>query len=239
MSSRRSKANIDTVAANLRTIIWSAEEGDLLGSEEDLVTMLGVSRPTVRQVARLLEREGLLLVRRGINGGYFAARPSVEVIESSVSAYLQMVESDDEELSEIAAALWVVVARRAAAAASGETRALMEALRSRVLTLTDDAGFDDMLAIEEECRKAIFQLIRSPYIELIFHINRTFAIKRFPMRPSDLDGTPQHAEFIHAWRRAKLMEIEAIADGDVRVTELAARHARNLFHHRLWGHDLR
>lgn len=69
----RTKPNITTAASALREIIWSAAEGQLLGSEEDLTAMLGVSRPTVRQVARLLEREGLLKVRRGVNGGYFAS----------------------------------------------------------------------------------------------------------------------------------------------------------------------
>ena len=83
------KSAIDTAAANLRSIVHSAEEGALLGSEEALVTKLGVSRATVRQAARLVEREGLLRVRRGINGGYFAARPDAHSIKAAVSSHLE------------------------------------------------------------------------------------------------------------------------------------------------------
>jgi len=51
--------------------VLAAKEGALIGSEESLIADLGVSRSTLRQAARLLEREGLLRVKRGINGGYY------------------------------------------------------------------------------------------------------------------------------------------------------------------------
>lgn len=239
MTGRQAKPNITSAAAKLRNIIWSAEDGHLLGSEEDLTGMLGVSRPTVRQVARLLEREGLLRVRRGINGGYFAARPSVEVIEGAVSAYLEMMEADDEELSEIASALWVIVVGKAAKLPVEAKTAVLESLKSKVRSLRDDALFDDMLAVEEAGRKEIFKLINSPYIELIFHINRSSAVRKFPLRPGDRDSTEEHSEFIKVWRTAKLLELEAIMAGDRTLAELAGRYTRDIFHKRLWGRGYR
>ena len=76
----KSRSPIDTAADQLREILLRQQEGEMIGSEDDLVARLGVSRVTVRQAARLLEREGVLRVRRGINGGYFASRPSVELV---------------------------------------------------------------------------------------------------------------------------------------------------------------
>ena len=73
-----------------------------MGSEETLIAKLGVSRATVRQAARLLEREGFPRVRRGINGGYFAARPDVRTIEKAVSSYLEMVHTKPEDITVIA-----------------------------------------------------------------------------------------------------------------------------------------
>ena len=77
----RLKSTIDAAASRLRALARAANADALLGSEEALVAQLGVSRATLRQVARLLEREGLLKVRRGINGGYFAARPDLRTVE--------------------------------------------------------------------------------------------------------------------------------------------------------------
>lgn len=47
--------------------------GDQLPSESDLATQLGISKPTLRQALRVLERAGLLTVRQGKGGGIFVA----------------------------------------------------------------------------------------------------------------------------------------------------------------------
>lgn len=235
MSNKQPRANITTAAEQLRAVIWSKQEGDLLGSEDDLTALLNVSRPTVRQVARLLEQEGLLQVRRGISGGYFACRPSVEVIENSVSSYLKMVQLDVEDVTEIASALWIVAVRKLAAARANQTPSALEPLRAKVVALSEEATFSEVSAIERECRRQVFKMIDSAYIELIFHINTTFTQQHLDLRPADLDGTEVHMAFVRAWRKAKLLEIDTLCEGDVALAEMAAKHSRNIFHKRLWG----
>jgi GntR family transcriptional repressor for pyruvate dehydrogenase complex len=236
VSTPKSNSTIDAAASQLRSIVFSADEGALLGSEETLISRLGVSRATVRQVARLLEREGLLRVRRGINGGYFAARPDLQTIETTVSAYLEMLHTEPEDVTSIASALWVEVLRRAARIRSAESRALAEKYSEAVRAVRADASFSDVLLVEQESRKAIFDLINSRYIELIFQINTAFARGRFAPG-SDKDGTEAHREFVHAWRNAKLLEFASIADGDTELARTAARHGRNIWHRRIWNHD--
>ncbi|WP_299698448.1 GntR family transcriptional regulator [Hydrocarboniphaga sp.] len=221
----------------MRTIVRSAEDGALLGSEEALTAMLGVSRITVRQVSRLLEREGLLRVRRGINGGYFAARPDMHSIATTVSTYLEMVDANVGDTFVIASVLWVEVVRKAAATKSKEAKALAKKFREKVNLLKPGVPFADVLRIEQESRTAIFALIQSRYIELIFHINTAFAQRRFTSRSETKDGTAEHREFVLAWRNAKLMELDAIADGDEELGMMAARHIRNLWHRRLWDQN--
>lgn len=235
MTAKRSNPTRDEAASKLREHIWSAAEGDLLGSEDDLIQLLGVSRNTVRQVARLIEREGLLRVKRGNNGGYFAARPSAEIIESSVSAYLQMLDADDEEATEIASILWIYSVRKACRMVPEGTRAFAEEMREQVSAIPEEAGFDEILAVEEAGRSRLFKLNNSPYVELIFHINRTFAQRHFPSVPAEMDGTPAHRDFVRQWKKAKLLELDAIADGDIELGQLAASRSRRLFHERLWG----
>lgn len=64
----------------LRDEILQRDDGEWLGWEDDLVERLGVSRPTLRQAARLLEAEELLVVKRGTNGGLFARRPTTDTV---------------------------------------------------------------------------------------------------------------------------------------------------------------
>ena len=237
MSTDRSKPNASAAAAKLRELIWATQEGDMLGSEDDMLRLLNVSRPTVRQAARLVESEGLLMVKRGIRGGYFAARPNIDVVESALSAYLHSVVADEEEVTEIASALWVIAVGKAAKLKSNEKQTLVEALRSKVFAIEDDARWDDILEVEDATRNGIFELINSPYIDLIFHVNRLFSTRHFPFNPGEKDGTAEHFEYVKTWRKAKIMELDAIADGDWEVSQLAARHGRNLLHKRLWGHE--
>lgn len=229
------KSAIDTAAAKLRETVLSSEDGALLGSEENLQTALGVSRATVRQAARLLEREGLLRVKRGINGGYFGARPDIDTIEKAVSTYLELLNVEAADLTRMASVLWVEVIHKAAGLKSPAVRELAEQFREKVQAVPSDAGFHLVAELEQDFRTALFNLIGSRYIELIFQINLAFAHRRFPTSASERNGTPEHVAFLRDWRNAKLMELAAIADGDQELGAIAARHLRNVWQRRVSG----
>jgi GntR family transcriptional repressor for pyruvate dehydrogenase complex len=72
----------------LRAEILGRPDGTMLGSESDLVARLKVSRPTFRQAAKLVEQEQLLLIKRGVGGGFFTRRPSVQAVTHVASVYL-------------------------------------------------------------------------------------------------------------------------------------------------------
>jgi len=79
----------DIVAGDLRRQIVSGalKEGDPLPPEDQLMEHAGVARTTVREALRILESEGLLVVRRGAGGGARIKAPSV----SNVARYLGLV----------------------------------------------------------------------------------------------------------------------------------------------------
>ena len=51
------RSAVERAAQQLRQEILECGEGALLGSEDELIKQLGISRPTLRKTARLLERE--------------------------------------------------------------------------------------------------------------------------------------------------------------------------------------
>lgn len=65
------------------------DEEWLLGSEDEVMQALEVSRPTLRQALRLLEQEQLIVVRRGVGGGLFAQTPTEEGVTHTASVYLR------------------------------------------------------------------------------------------------------------------------------------------------------
>lgn len=235
---RRSRANgesrIDVAASKLRAMSLAAAPGALLGSEEEIVAGLGVARVTTRQVARLLEREGLILVRRGQRGGYFAARPDAHTIEMAVSAYLDTLDMEPADVTAVASVLWVEAVRKAASLRTLTARTVAIDLRTRLLAIRDKASFDEVRKFEVDSHDAVFDLTSGRYIQLIFQINAVFASKKLTPA-SESDDTAAHKEFVEAWRPAKLMEISAIADGDPELGMMAARRVRALWQRRIWG----
>ena len=84
----KSSSTADRVAIILRERILSMEEGAYMGSEADLAEEVGVSLPTLRQAARMLEYEELLTIKPGKGGGYFTRRPTIETAMKSASQFL-------------------------------------------------------------------------------------------------------------------------------------------------------
>lgn len=219
-----SKTALSSAAAKLREISLAAIDGALLDSEERLVTNLGFSRSTVRQAARLLEREGLLRVKRGPSGGYFAARPDARTIENAVSSYLSTLDISLHDVTIIATALWIEVVRKAASNGGGRASERLGPWRERVQSFDLDASLDDVRMLEGEYRGEIFALADSKYVELIFSINTAFAGNAAKGGP--LHGGSVHRELVGAWKDARLLELTAIAEGDVELACLAARRVR-------------
>jgi GntR family transcriptional repressor for pyruvate dehydrogenase complex len=76
-------------AKALRALAMVADDGELLGSEEELITRFGVSRPTLRLAAAQVAQEHLITIKRGVNGGYFARVPGSKPVSRVAALYLR------------------------------------------------------------------------------------------------------------------------------------------------------
>jgi DNA-binding IscR family transcriptional regulator len=228
VASNKNRSPIETAAAELRRTALATPDGMLLGSESELLETLGCSRLTIRQAARLLEREGVLRVRRGPSGGYFATRPDPQMVEAIVCSYLDTLGVIPEHSGSVATGLWTQVLREAATVDPAAARALSDRMTTRIEALSDDVSIEEIARLEHETRSAIFELIDGGYIEVLFGINAAFA-RLHLNRSGDALRPADTAAFLRSWKKAKLLEFEAIATGDADIALLAALNGRKVW----------
>lgn len=221
---------LEAATTRLRALALSTGEGALLGSETQLIDQLQTSRATVRQAARLVEREGLLRVKRGANGGYFCARPSTQTIEHVVGAYLDSMSFDIEEMFSVTFVLWAEVLHQTAALrTTPDIEAMTRRFRKRLADLPTNATIPEIIAFEDDFRRAILDLVKRPFTELLFQLSRTVTWSGY----NAAAFAKNDAAFLRAWRKAKRFEIEAIEVGDEGLMMTSAVRNRTLWYKQL------
>jgi len=115
------------IADELRGLIITGrlDEGDLLGTEADLLERFEVSRPSLREALRILEAEGLISVARGVLGGVVVHRPDQRMTARAAALVLQ---SRSVSLADVFEASAVIepAAARMVATSRGHQRAANE-----------------------------------------------------------------------------------------------------------------
>jgi DNA-binding FadR family transcriptional regulator len=82
--------------------------GTLLGSEIDLIERLGCSRAVFREAIRLVERDGLVEMRRGVGGGLYVRRPDPEPVARAMALYLDFNGVEPNQLEQARRAIETV-----------------------------------------------------------------------------------------------------------------------------------
>ena len=77
-------------ARRLAELSLASDAGAYLGAEADLLQQLEISRPTLRQAAKIVESDRLISVRRGVKGGFYAERPNAQDAIKALARYLRM-----------------------------------------------------------------------------------------------------------------------------------------------------
>jgi GntR family transcriptional regulator, transcriptional repressor for pyruvate dehydrogenase complex len=203
---------------------------DRLPTEEHLAGQLGISKPTLRQALRVLERSGLLRVRAGKGGGIFMAS---EVIPVDAISHNVAVEAED--------AVDVLRGRRVLEGA-------VTVLATGAATEEDYAGIErtnDLLRrnIGDRPRvmgaNAMFHraVIRASHNRTLQGAMRNFETELAPIRDSyeggrenDEETLAIHERQVEAMRRGDLKELAAVLDEHFRMLEV--EFARAL--HRKW-----
>ncbi len=85
------KRNFEIIEASIRREIYSGAlvPGQKLPNEFELARQFNVGRSAVREALKVLELSGLLIVRRGYNGGTFVAPPDFEEASEAITLTFQ------------------------------------------------------------------------------------------------------------------------------------------------------
>lgn len=207
-------------ARQLSQLSLAAHPGTHLGAEDDLLVRFGVSRPTLRQAAKLVERDRLISIRRGAQGGYYAERPDARDAIQSLARFLRMKGAN---LGHVIQVTRPVSEEAAVAAAHNHSAADVAALQSFVSTIDARDTPRDLIAAEVEMARLVSQMSGNPVVELILEIGYSFGL--------DEKGGDLYAD---ADRRARTRAMQhslcaAIIDGDADIARLMMRRRSDQF----------
>lgn len=162
---------VSRTASALVELSLTAAAGDHLGAEADLLKRLDVSRPTLRQAAKIVESDRMITVRRGTNGGFFAARPDASDVIRAPARYLRLQGATIADVHAVTKLIaeGVVVA----AAFSVDT-----GLRERVADFRDRIDGNDtvsnLIHAETELARLLAMMSGNPAAQLFIEIGYTF-----------------------------------------------------------------
>jgi GntR family transcriptional regulator, transcriptional repressor for pyruvate dehydrogenase complex len=200
----------------LREMILEKGDGAFLGSREDLVQRLSVGHVTLQQAARLLERERLLFVRRGTNGGYFARIPDEAGVKDMVATYLRARHVSYRNIHLITTSLESEMERLAARSEDESARKDLVSISESIKTV-DSNDVREVLRLHTTYLKIVCRMAANPLGELIILVT----LKLFAeLRPESTARAPDDAE---KWRYTRLKIIQCILDHDEEAVVLYSR----------------
>jgi GntR family transcriptional regulator, transcriptional repressor for pyruvate dehydrogenase complex len=92
----------ESIVTQIQQAVYNGKlkAGDRLPNERELVNLFGVSRPTIREAFRVLEAEGLVEIRRGVNGGAYITEPNPDQAGKALEALIRFHGASISELVE-------------------------------------------------------------------------------------------------------------------------------------------
>ncbi len=226
-SPHKSTSAVAQAAEKLRRFSMSRKEGEFLGSEEDLIERLRVSRPTLRQASAQVLQENLISVRRGVGGGYFARLPDSMAVSRMAALFLKSSDVDLATVLQVMRPLRTEIAGLAAANRDADAiAALRQFLEHEELTSPEahEQTYRDFLRSERDFGRVIGILAGNPVLMLFLYILYDLV----PLLRRDEDVLVNHPERVRAYREQRLKMARAILEGDEEIARVASRRCSDL-----------
>ena len=214
---------VKTVAATLRADSLACKDGELIAPEAELLARYGVSRPTLRQAAAIVEQEQLLKVKRGVSGGYVAVKPAGEAVAHMATIYLHARGVDLGQILHAVEPIRIELARLAADNADSKVRAEIEQFLEQELHPSDDS-YRGFLRSEREFGEILGRGSKNAVLSLFLNILYDLAATVKPQNDVYIGQPERVAEY----RKVRAGIAKAVVEGDSEIAMLAARRGSAL-----------
>lgn len=221
---KKAKVSAKHLAISLRKELLTKRGGEFFGLEDDLLARLDVSRPTLRQAARVLEHDQLLRVQRGPRGGYYVARPDVQSVINAASLYLHERGTSLKDLITASRGLVSTMVRLAARCKDVDARAEIQ----RQLDVYTETDFTSLphtrfLRAEAEIFTVLAHMAANPPLELVIQI--LYGCGLSLTTEKIFDGRPDR---IAACAKLRIQLVEAVLAHDGELAQIHDERASKL-----------
>ncbi|MBV9512041.1 MAG: GntR family transcriptional regulator [Caulobacteraceae bacterium] len=208
------------IIAEIRSRGWPV--GELIGTEAELTVRFGVSRATLLEAVRQLERHGAAVMRRGGKGGLVVSNPESRSIARVLSSYIEL---SDIPVAEQFEAAWILESRAAQWAAESAHEDAIAKLRK----LADEAlGAESYLALSGaglRLSNAMAEAAGNPALSLFIRAV-VRARSDFFQKENRRDRPISRPLRDYAEGLGRLVEAIASGDGPEAGRQLALQHER-------------
>ena len=220
----------DEIVLQIREALFAGKlrTGDKLPPERELAEQFETSRPSVREALRRLEQEGLILVKKGVNGGIFIADLDHRHVAKSFQTLLRLRKISIHHIAEARLIFEPAAARLAAQRATAKDlqeldeviQKMSHVVTQKMLPRSHDLKFHQLIAraarnpILEALADAMLEVASKAITELHPSVNTLrHVVKR-------------HREVLEAVRSGNGgLAFEAMREHIVDVQARLARHA--------------
>jgi GntR family transcriptional regulator, transcriptional repressor for pyruvate dehydrogenase complex len=168
------ETRVAATARELAQLSLAVEEGAFIGAEDELLARLGVSRPTLRQAAKIAENDRLISVRRGIKGGFYASRPDAADAIRTLARYLRL---KGATLADIMAVSRLVAEEAVERACVCKDMGLRTRLAEFAERIAENDTPATLIAAEGELVRLLAAMSGNPAIELVMAIGYSFGME--------------------------------------------------------------
>lgn len=201
-------------ARDLAELSLAHEEGAFIGAEDDLLARLAVSRPTLRQAAKIAENDRLISVRRGSKGGFYASRPDAQDAIRTLARFLRLKGTTLSDILTVSRLVSEEAGRLACACERADLRDRLAAFTARIDAHDSPAA---LIRAEAELVQIISQMSGNPAIELVMAIGFSFGMEE------QRTGLYRSAEQRETARKLQRQLCQAILDRDPDIAAVLMR----------------